>query len=118
MRSLSIWGGERLANGETLALGLVASLAWPVSAGQLGLYAPRRRAGLGEVGLQLALAGVLATALMMAGAFVVARPLPAAFVLGLGLAQAQVLGGAHLVLRAALRVVRRLGHNVRNVLLV
>jgi exopolysaccharide biosynthesis polyprenyl glycosylphosphotransferase len=117
--SLPGWAEPPIGHGrEFLVLGLASSLAWPAVVSQLRLHPPRRREGLVEVASRLALAGALATALMFAVAFAAVRPVRPAFVAALGLSQTLVLGGVRLSLLGGLRVLRRLGHNVRNVLVV
>jgi exopolysaccharide biosynthesis polyprenyl glycosylphosphotransferase len=100
-----------------LPLGLAAALAWPLSLRALHLYDSRRRDTVSEVSGSLALAAGVSLVAIAFVAFAVRVPVPRSFPMLVACAQLGVLGGIRLVVLAAARVLRRAGHNTRNVLI-
>jgi exopolysaccharide biosynthesis polyprenyl glycosylphosphotransferase len=111
-------GGARAFGLEALPLLAVAGLAWPLMAGQLGLYDSQRRRSLTALTGRLLLAGAVSTALLTAVVFAVSEPLPLFVPLVAGLAQAACLTLIRLGIHLGLRTARRYGRNYRNVLMV
>jgi len=100
-----------------LPVGLAAALAWPISLRTLRLYDSQRRDTVAQVTGSLALAGALSALAQAAVAFATALPAPPSFPLVVAGAQLGVLGGMRVSLLGLARVVRRAGHNTRNVLI-
>jgi exopolysaccharide biosynthesis polyprenyl glycosylphosphotransferase len=100
-----------------LPVGLAASLAWPLALRALNLYDSRRRDGFGEITGSFALAAGFSLVAVAFVAFVTKTPLPRSFALLVACAQLGVLGGLRLLVMAGARVMRRAGHNTRNVLI-
>ena len=101
-----------------LALGLAASLAWPLSFQQLGLYGSQRRLGAERIFARLLVAGGVAFLVQAGVAFAISVPVSPAFPAICAGAQLAVLAGFRLSIYGALRWLRRSGHNTRNVLVV
>lgn len=101
-----------------LGLGLAASLVWPLSFQQLGLYGSQRRLGAERIIARLLLAGVVALLVQTGVAFALSVPVTPAFPMLCTAAQLVVLAGVRLSIYAGLRWLRRGGHNSRNVLIV
>jgi exopolysaccharide biosynthesis polyprenyl glycosylphosphotransferase len=112
------WGVGGLGRWHAACLGLVASLAWPLTLQQLNLYESQRVTALDQVLARLLAAGGLATVLLSATAFALGARVPAGFPLWFGAAQFTVLASERLAIFAALRLLRRFGRNTRNVLVV
>jgi exopolysaccharide biosynthesis polyprenyl glycosylphosphotransferase len=104
--------------GTLLVPGLVACLAWPLILEQLDLYESQRRRDAAQVIGRLALAGGISTALVAASAGLVGAPVRPLFALVVGAGQFVVLSALRLSALAGIRVMRRRGHNFRNVLIV
>ena len=112
-----ITGAE--ANGTSLLIpGLVACLAWPFLLDQLDLYESQRRRTVVQMLSRLALAGAISTALVATAVVLAGAPVWPAFALVVGLGQFTVLSAIRLSGLAGVRVMRRRGHNFRNVLIV
>jgi len=111
-------GGARAFALQALPLTAIASLAWPLTVGQLGLYDSQRRRGLVELTGRLLLAGALSTALLVGAVFALGAPLPLMVPIAAGLAQAAALTLVRLGVHFGLRTARRYGRNYRNVVLV
>ena len=101
-----------------LALGLVAALSWPFALDTLDLYRSQRRTSLARHLLQLAAVGFAVTATLAATCFVSGAPVAALFPFALGALQFLVIGGSRAAAHFGLRLLRRSGHNYRNVLVV
>ena len=101
-----------------LALGLVASLSWPLLLEFSGAYASQRREPLWSPFVRLA--GVAAVASILYGltALAVSAPVSPVFPLVCGGAQLAAVGAWRFVAYLMLRALRRRGHNYRNVLVV
>jgi len=100
-----------------LPLGLAAALAWPLALRALRLYDSRRRDTVSEISGSLALAAGFSVVAIAFVAFATKVHVPRSFPLLVACAQLGVLGGMRLILLAAARVLRRAGHNTRNVLI-
>ena len=111
-------GGAKTFGLQTLPLVVVASLAWPLTVGQLGLYDSQRRGSLFALAGRLALAGGISTAVLTAAVLAVGAPLPWFVPVAAGLAQAAALTVVRLAIHFGLRTARRYGRNYRNVVLV
>jgi exopolysaccharide biosynthesis polyprenyl glycosylphosphotransferase len=98
--------------------GLVACLAWPLILEQLDLYESQRRRGVGQLLSRLALASSISTALVAASAGISSAPVRPLFALVVGTGQFVLLSMLRLTALAGVRVLRRRGHNFRNVLIV
>lgn len=97
---------------------LVACLAWPLILEQLDLYESQRRRDGAHVLGRLALAGSISTALVAASAGLSGAPVQPLFALVVGAGQFVLLSTLRLTALAGVRVMRRRGHNFRNVLIV
>ena len=107
------------ADAATLLVpGLVACLAWPLILEQLDLYESQRRRDVAQVLGSLALAGGISTALVAASAGLAGAPVRPLFPLVVGAGQFVLLSTMRLTALAGIRVMRRRGHNFRNVLIV
>jgi exopolysaccharide biosynthesis polyprenyl glycosylphosphotransferase len=104
--------------GSLLALGLVASLAWPFTLDLLDLYRSQRRGSLLVYLLQLGGVGALVTAAMAGVAAATAAPVAAVVPFALGAGQLAIAAGVRAVAYVGLRSLRRTGRNYRNVLVV
>jgi exopolysaccharide biosynthesis polyprenyl glycosylphosphotransferase len=102
---------------ELLPLGLAAALAWPIALRALHLYDSRRRDNVSEVTSSLALAAAFSALAQSAVGFATQLPAPASFPLLVAGAQLGVLGGLRILFLGAARILRRAGHNTRNVLI-
>jgi exopolysaccharide biosynthesis polyprenyl glycosylphosphotransferase len=101
-----------------MALGLVASLAWPFTLDLLDLYRSQRRSSLFRYLLQLAGVGTAATAAIALATYLTKAPVAPLFPFALGASLLALLGGTRAVAHLTLRVLRRTGRNYRNVLVV
>jgi exopolysaccharide biosynthesis polyprenyl glycosylphosphotransferase len=101
-----------------VALGLVASLVWPIIFDQAGLYASQRRTSLLRYLLRFAGATIVATTIIAGTAVLAAAPVVPLFAATLGAIQLVVLGTFRAAAYISLRVLRRTGRNYRNVLVV
>jgi len=101
-----------------LATALVACLAWPLTLQQLGLYDSQRIQALDRIVVRLLAGGFIATLLITTTAFASGAPVSARFPLLLGSLQFALLAGERLTIFGGLRLLRRLGRNTRNVLIV
>ena len=109
---------ENVALPSLLALGLVASLAWPFALDMLDLYRSQRRTSLLRHVAQLVGVGLGATAAMALTTVVTGAPVAPVFPFALGALQLLLIGGSRAVGHFGLRVLRRTGRNYRNVLVV
>lgn len=109
---------DEAASVRLLILGLVACVAWPLSFEQLQLYVSQRRRSPWEILARLFLAGLIASLMLAATAFTLDAPVAPAFPFLCGLGQLAVLGVLRLVIFTSLRVLRRRGHNCRNLLII
>ena len=109
---------EQVAVPSLLALGLVASLAWPFTLDLLDLYRSQRRTSLPRHVAQLAGVGLVVTGVMALVAAATAAPVAPVFPFALGALQMLLVGGSRAVGHLGLRVLRRSGRNYRNVLVV
>jgi exopolysaccharide biosynthesis polyprenyl glycosylphosphotransferase len=100
-----------------LPLGLTAALAWPIALRALDLYDSRRRDSVAEISTSLALAALFSGFAQAAVAFALDAPAPASFPFVVACGQLAVLGGLRIVFLGAARLLRRAGHNTRNVLI-
>jgi exopolysaccharide biosynthesis polyprenyl glycosylphosphotransferase len=100
-----------------LPLGLTAALAWPLALRALHLYDSRRRDSVSEISGSLALAAGFSVVAMAFVAFATKLHVPRGFPLLVACAQLGVLGGLRIVVLGAARILRRAGHNSRNVLI-
>jgi exopolysaccharide biosynthesis polyprenyl glycosylphosphotransferase len=100
-----------------LPLGLAAALAWPIALRALHLYDSRRRDSVGEISGSLALAALASLVAMAFVAFATKVQVPRSFPLLVACTQLGVLGGLRLLVLGAARILRRAGHNTRNVLI-
>jgi exopolysaccharide biosynthesis polyprenyl glycosylphosphotransferase len=101
-----------------LALGLTASLSWPLLFQQLGLYESPIRLGIERIVARLVAAGLLATLALVATAFVTAVPVDPSFPVLCGLIQLAVLAAFRLASFAILGWVPLRGQRRHNVLIV
>jgi len=101
-----------------LALGLVASLAWPFTLDLLDLYRSQRRESLTRYVLQLVGVGTLLTGVMALVCVATAAPVATVFPFALGAGQLAAMAGTRVVAHLVLRGLRRSGRNYRNVLIV
>jgi exopolysaccharide biosynthesis polyprenyl glycosylphosphotransferase len=101
-----------------LALGLVASLAWPFTLDLLDLYRSQRRASLLRHVLQLTGVGALVTFVMALVCFASGAPVATVFPFALGASQLAIVAGTRAFAHLGLRGLRRSGRNYRNVLIV
>jgi exopolysaccharide biosynthesis polyprenyl glycosylphosphotransferase len=100
-----------------LGLGLVASLAWPVCFGQLGLYAASRPLGVEPLVARLVASGLAAGTLQAAAAWLLGAPVSAVFPVLCALVQFVALALLRLSLLAGLGWLRR-APELRSVLIV
>jgi FlaA1/EpsC-like NDP-sugar epimerase len=101
-----------------LALGLTASLTWPLLFQQLGLYESPVRLGIERIVARLVAAGVLATLALVAAAFVTAVPVAPTFSVLCGLIQFAALAALRLTSFAILGWAHLRGPRFHNVLIV
>jgi len=101
-----------------LGLGLTASLIWPLSFQQLGLYGSQRRLGAERIFARLLLAGIAALLVQAGVAFALSVPVTPAFPIYCAGAQLAALSVFRLAVYGGLYWLRRGGHNTRNVLVV
>jgi exopolysaccharide biosynthesis polyprenyl glycosylphosphotransferase len=101
-----------------LALGLAASLVWPLAFQQLGLYGSQRRLGAERILARLLVAGLAALFVESAVAFSLSVPVAPSFPALCAAVQLAGLTALRLSVYGALRWLRRGGHNTRNVLVV
>ncbi len=104
--------------GSLLALGAVASLAWPVSLKRLNLYVSRRGQEFSGVVTDLLIAGAASIVLLGAAAFVLRAPVAPMFPLFCGVAQLAAISALRFAILGGLRIARRHGKNFRNVLVI
>ncbi|MGH0032365.1 MAG: sugar transferase [Myxococcota bacterium] len=97
---------------------LVACLAWPLILEQLDLYESQRRRDTAHVLGRLALAGSISTALVAAAAGISGAPVRPLFALVVGAGQFVLLSTLRVTALSGIRLMRRRGHNYRNVLIV
>jgi exopolysaccharide biosynthesis polyprenyl glycosylphosphotransferase len=100
------------------AVGLLGSVGWLVLLESFGLYGSQRRRDLWQVAWRIAVAGLCGTATLGVCAWAVGAPVGLVFPFTCGLAQTAVLGISRLGIFSALRLLRRLGRNYRNVLIL
>lgn len=101
-----------------LALGLAASLTWPLLFQQLGLYESPIRLGIERIVARLVAAGALATLALVAVAFVTAVPVAPTFPVLCGLIQLAALTALRLTSFAILGWSHLRGPRFHNVLIV
>ena len=101
-----------------LALGLTASLTWPLLFQQLGLYESPVRLGIERIVARLVAAGVLATLALVAAAFVTAVPVAPTFPVLCGLIQFAALAALRLTSFAILGWAQLRRPRFHNVLIV
>jgi len=101
-----------------VALGLVASLAWPISLEQLNLYVSRRGQESSSIFSDLLIAGAVSIVLLGAAAFLLRAPVSPMFPLVCGFSQFVALGSLRFAILAGLHWLRRRGKNFRNVLVI
>ena len=109
--------GVQNAGLSLLPLGLAAALAWPIALRALRLYDSRRRDSVGEISSSLALAALFSALAQAAVAFALQLSAAASFPLVVACGQLAVLGGLRMLVLGAARLLRRAGHNTRNVLI-
>ncbi len=97
---------------------LVASLSWPLTLEELGLYQSQRRRNRGQILLGLFPGAVVPTVVLAGMVLAVRLPVSPLFPLVCGAGQALALGGLRLVIFTGLHVLRRRGRNTRNLLIV
>jgi exopolysaccharide biosynthesis polyprenyl glycosylphosphotransferase len=97
---------------------LVASVSWPLTLEELGLYQSQRRRNRGQILLGL-FSGAVVPTVVLAGMVMATRlPVSPLFPLVCGAGQALALGGLRLVIFTGLHLLRRRGRNTRNLLIV
>jgi exopolysaccharide biosynthesis polyprenyl glycosylphosphotransferase len=101
-----------------LILGLVASLAWPVTLAKLGFYGSNRRAAAGWILGRLLAVACVSASLLGAAVLALGAPLPPLFPLSCALAQLGALAALRLARFSGLRLLRRSGRKPRSVLIV
>jgi len=101
-----------------LALGLVASLTWPLLFQQLGLYQSPVRLGIERIVARLVAAGVLSTLALVAATFVTGVPVAPNFPVLCGLIQLAALSALRITSFAILGSAQLRGPQYRNVLIV
>jgi len=101
-----------------LAVGIVASLLWPATLHQLGLYESQRRRNMGEISRRLILAATVPAAFLVGATWAMRAPVAPAFPLYCAGGQALAVVGLHLAIVTGLRVLRRRGRNYRNLVIV
>lgn len=101
-----------------LALGLIASLAWPFALDTLDLYRSQRRTSILRHLAKLAGIGLVVTAALVATTLATSAPVAPIFPFALGVLQFLVIGGSRSAAHLSLRLLRRSGRNYRNVLVV
>ena len=109
-------GGDALVG--LLIPGLVSSLAWPLVLEPFGLYGSQRRRNLYQVLARLLAAGTITAGLVALAVVALAAPVAPIFPLAVVGAQLAALATTRLIALVGLRIVRRRGHNFRNVLIV
>jgi exopolysaccharide biosynthesis polyprenyl glycosylphosphotransferase len=100
-----------------LVPGLVASLIWPFLLDQFDLYSSQRRRSIFQVLERFAVVGCIATTILSGAIFLVGAPLRPLFAVAVGSCQLGILASIRVVSFAVLRILRRRGHNYRNVLI-
>jgi len=109
---------EAIVSPGWLALAAVSALSWPLTFSQLGLYDSQRVVRLSHVLGRLLLAGAICTGLLVALTSALRAPLPAQLALLVGASQCAALSGLRMTILAVLRVMRRLGRNYRNTVII
>jgi exopolysaccharide biosynthesis polyprenyl glycosylphosphotransferase len=104
--------------GLVWALGLVATLAWPIALQSAGVYRSQRMLRLQDVVRQVAIVGGIVTGVHFTVAFLLSAPVAPLFPLVCGLGQLAFLAALRLAGYGALRWLRREGRNYRQVLIV
>lgn len=97
---------------------LLGAVAWPVLLESAGLYGSQRRRSLAQVAWRIAAVGIAATGLLAVGTWLVRAPVGLIFPITCGASQAAVLGISRVAILSGLRLLRRLGRNYRNVLVL
>jgi exopolysaccharide biosynthesis polyprenyl glycosylphosphotransferase len=104
--------------GSLWALGLVATLAWPITLQSLGVYRSQRMLRLQDVVRSVAVGGAIVTGVHFAVAFLLSAPVSPLFPLVCGAGQLATISALRLVGYGLLRWLRREGRNYRQVLIV
>lgn len=122
LTTLSPLGGlspdEALARPSWLALAALSALSWPLAFSQLGLYGSQRVVRLSHVLGRLLLAGAVCTGALVALTSALQAPVSAQLALLVGGAQCAALTVLRTTILVGLRLVRRLGRNYRNTVIV
>src|SRR4030095_1297957 len=97
-----------------LVLASVATLAYPIALGALGLYrSQRRESRAGRLG-QLAIGGGLVAAVLLSTAFALGRPDWSHLAATCAFAQLFVFAAQRVLIQSGLRLLRRRGRNFRH----
>jgi exopolysaccharide biosynthesis polyprenyl glycosylphosphotransferase len=97
-----------------LVLASVASLAYPIALGALGLYRSQRRESLARMAGQLAVGGGLVAAVLVGTVFALGRPDWSHLAATCAFAQLCVFGAQRVLIQSVLRLLRRRGRNFRH----
>ncbi len=100
------------------ATALLGAVAWPMLLDLFGLYDSQRRSTTSAILGRILAAGLIATALLCAVTWLARAPVAPTFPLLCGLGQTAGFLAARLGLISGLHMLRRLGRNYRNVLVV
>ncbi len=106
------------AEARLAALGILASLVWPIALQSFGVYGSQRRSGLVVLAILYLQAGALATLATAICAAFLRPPLPLEFPLWCGALQTLLLVSERAAIYLGLRWLRRSGHNTRYALIV
>jgi exopolysaccharide biosynthesis polyprenyl glycosylphosphotransferase len=101
-----------------LAVGILASLLWPVTLREFGLYESQRRRPLGEIFRRLILAATVPAAFLVGATWAMRAPVALVFPLYCAGGQALAIVCLRVVVFTGLRGMRRLGRNYRSLLIV